>query len=373
MNMIPWIAKGLFRLFALAVCLHAAWKILQNWSWSPPLDPEQHHETLKAPAQAEQGTPRPRTLMQKCAYAVLATNFKAVFPALVLLCQLEAAGSGADKIAVLPEALASRVGGLFQAAGFKVHKFGSLEAFPCPSYPVGSRSTRKRDQSLWNKLQVWRLTQYTKVISLDSDLLILSDVDELFDLDVELAGAPGIIGDEKVLFWDPPEPFETDPLSEHSWKNLTKFTAREGLYPGLNSGVLLMRPNATLYDELVLAASALESRTCCPTQEFLFRFFELRGQYHRLSPIYNMRKYHRLSKEEQDAWRGIKIYHFVERKKPWHLGRKDSSSHPFEGRWWAKADQADGRMLASLRQSAPDLLPLYMEAKHAAISNLDRD
>ena len=110
----------------------------------------------------------------------------------------------------------------------------------------------------------------------------------------------------------------------------------------MNGGVMVIKPDEETFTRLILAATNVTERTCCPTQEFLFRFFELRGQYNRLPAIYNLRKAHRFGKDEQEYFKdSVKIYHFVERTKPVLLGKRQAASDYYASMWWNVAEHAD--------------------------------
>lgn len=297
----------------------------------------------------------------RCAYVALCTSKRYVFPALVLFHQIKQFSAG-DKVVLLSADVRS-LSPLFERLGVTVVVLPSERLF-APSYPVQSLSTRKRDNNLWYKLFAWSL-DYDKVVLLDVDLLILESIDELFELDVELAGVAALSPDEKILFWDPPQPLESDPLDINSWRNFSRVSEIEVYHSGLNSGVMLLKPSNETYANLIAAASLLTERTCCPTQEFLFRFFELRGTYHRLAPMYNMRKIHKISPE--DASSQIKVYHFVEKKKPWVLGRSVSQNYKYASLWWSVAEKADA-FLESSCATEEELLVTYRACRHAAIS-----
>jgi hypothetical protein len=300
------------------------------------------------------------------AFVALCTNMRTIYPALVLFQQLKEVSSIGDKVIIIPEDLALKTSGLFDALQVKIWRLPREQRLQ-PDYAVQSPTTRKRDRVLWNKLYVWKLEEHDVVVMLDVDLLIMKNVDELFKMNVEFAGVPSLNADEKIIFWDPPEPFESDPLDQNSWRNFTKPTRFEPFHSGLNSGVVFLRPSNKTFGELAIALGHLKERTCCPTQEFLFRFFELRGKYHRLPAVYNMRKIHQLSPEEQIALSDIKIYHFVEKQKPWLLGRKASQQHEFAKLWWTMADKTDASLNLVIGENE-DLLITLRQARHEAIS-----
>lgn len=232
------------------------------------------------------------------------------------------------------------------------------------AYEPHSRSTWERDRILWQKLRVWDLVDFEKIIMLDYDLLILKNFDELFDQE-ELSGVPMLYDQEKVAFWK--EPLVGDPI-ESSWSNFQKIVEPRVGWTGLNSGVLVLRPSSKTFKELIEAASKIKERTCCPSQEFIFRFFELRGQYNRLPAIYNLRKIHLLAEDEQRHYKeAAKIYHFVEKRKPIVMGKKQAENDRLASQWWKHASVVNDRLEAS--EVSSDLVrSLRIEAIKSALS-----
>lgn len=103
---------------------------------------------------------------------------------------------------------------------------------------------------------------------------------------------------------------------------------------------MVLEPSMETYFQLVKAANNITERPCCPTQEFLYKFFEERGRYHRLDLKYNLRKIYKHPQEMQkELFKRAKIYHFIERQKPLLKGRKQADR--FEKEWWNHADKAD--------------------------------
>ena len=49
----------------------------------------------------------------------------------------------------------------------------------------------------YSKLALWGLTEYTKLVYVDADAVVLENVDELFEIDVAFAAAPDIFPPDK--------------------------------------------------------------------------------------------------------------------------------------------------------------------------------
>lgn len=261
---------------------------------------------------------------KKFAYVVLNTNKKSIFSTLVLFFQLRKHKCVRGKYVVLAPSALKGFFDLFRDI-LKIQVVDYDDSFSLfePKYNVLSDSTAIRDRILWQKLRVWNMTEYDRVIMLDNDLLIRRNIDALF-LTSDVSGVPAVYENEKILFWDP--------------KNLDLLqkvgTVEKGI-DGLNSGVLALTPDKKEYQELLDSASSYGNRTCCPTQEFIFRHFEAKGQFKRLPHHYNMRKLHRRPDIAPDS---VIIYHFVERRKPLHVGRK-MSKDIMSKEWWNSAGE----------------------------------
>lgn len=311
--------------------------------------------------------------LKQCGFTVLCTNLRTVYPTLVLFNQLRRLHPGQliKLTVVCPASLWMETRTLFEALQVEVSYLPKSRLVQ-PQYPLTSTSTRKRDLTLWNKLYAWNLTSFDKIIMLDADMVILKPLTDLFDIEAQLAGVPSLDQDEKTLFWDPPDPFEADSNDPAAWRNFTKPTQYHLHHTGLNGGLMLLRPDPTTFKELVAAAHMLKERTCCPTQEFIYRFFELRNQYQRLLPIYNMRKYHKLQPEGRPALEDIKVYHFVEKQKPWLLGRMASRNHKFAALWWKAAEETD-LFFEGMFANNEEAKSLIRYARHEAILSTTKE
>lgn len=217
-------------------------------------------------------------------------------------------------------------------------------------------TTMKRDLMLWQKLRVWNMTEYKKIVMLDNDLLLTGKIDELFN-EPELSGVPQLYSNEKIMFWDPRDLENFVPIVDDP-----SFISNEGL----NGGVVVLNPSSNTFNQLVLQASQLGNRTCCPTQEFLFRHFRKQNAYHRLPSKFNVRKIQKITNRhfiEKD----MRVYHFVEKRKPLLLGRAASQNDPMSRAWWVVADAVDD-LLDDYVLAYPDQFSLVIRMREAAIS-----
>ena len=195
---------------------------------------------------------------------------------------------------------------------------------------------------------------------LDADLLVLDNVDELFDLP-ELSGSPMIETHEKIVFFKTSEyglrinnkvdrGRETDAAASIAPATHTEDETDDGdiggeggLIPGwsgLNSGVTVLVPSNVTFTQLLNELSIIPNRPCCPSQEFLYYFFEERKRYFRIpGVVYNSRgKVGGGSKVGGGGSVGdglTKIHHFVGQK-PW---KRRDAGNSFNRRWWMYRDE----------------------------------
>lgn len=282
------------------------------------------------------------------AYVCLCANMRAVYPTLVLFQQLRSIhATRGQHVVLLASDIPPSVHGLFQLWNITIAAYPAHPSLFKPAYAVQAQSTRDRDRILWQKLWVWNLTAYRRIIMLDSDLLLRRNFDELFDVDLNepagIAGVPMVYPEEKIVFWESiPQIRNLSAIEEY-----TKVTDLQIGFTGLNSGVLLLQPSAETFADLVRVAASLTQRPCCPTQEFLYHYFEARGGYLRLPPIYNLRKMQLLPVEDQKTLkRSTKIYHFVEKRKPLIKGKVECQAEGdlWGEQWWTHAERVDAKL-----------------------------
>ncbi|KAJ3332038.1 hypothetical protein HDU76_001496 [Blyttiomyces sp. JEL0837] len=267
------------------------------------------------------------------AYVSLCVGDSIIYGSLVLFQSLRKTGAKADFVALtynLSDANLARLHSL----GVRTYTVSpiKLETYLMPK----GESMTRRDGILWSKLRVWQLEDYDKVIMLDADLFVLRNVDELFTLP-ELSGASMMDTKEKILFFK---------SSEYGLRIRNKLDRKnekvllEG-WSGLNSGVTVVEPSNRTFTDMLSELTIIPNRPCCPSQEFLYNFFEERRRFFRLPQVYNTRT---VSDEKLNSqlFRYAKIYHFVGAK-PWK--RRDNGR--LNRLWWEYKEEVD-RALASV-------------------------
>ncbi|KAJ6036554.1 hypothetical protein N7540_000833 [Penicillium herquei] len=158
----------------------------------------------------------------------------------------------------------------------------------------------------FTKIELWRLTQYERIIYIDCDVVAIRAPDELFALDVDFAAAPDV-----------------------GWPDC------------FNSGLMALRPNMEDY----YALKALAERGISfdgADQGLLNMHFR---DWHRLSFTYNCTpsanyQYIPAYKHFQST---ISLIHFIGSQKPWNMPRQvvplDSPYNQLLGIWWSVYDR----------------------------------
>lgn len=145
----------------------------------------------------------------------------------------------------------------------------------------------KKDESwkMFTKINIWKQIDYSKLIYLDADTLVLKNIDELFDYD-ELAA---VSGGSAMLN-----------------------------YTGIEAGVLVVKPDIQTYNDIIEALSADSYDIRMSDQSFLNDYFSKHATINYIPEIYN-----RMWKKNSNPG-GSSIFHF-NGSKPWI----DSSSFDF--------------------------------------------
>ncbi|KAJ5746409.1 hypothetical protein N7520_011591 [Penicillium odoratum] len=158
----------------------------------------------------------------------------------------------------------------------------------------------------FTKIELWRLTQYERIIYIDCDVVALRAPDELFSLDVNFAAAPDV-----------------------GWPDC------------FNSGLMVLRPNMQDYFSL----KALAERGISfdgADQGLLNMHFR---DWHRLSFTYNCTpsanyQYIPAYKHFQST---ISLIHFIGSQKPWNMPRQvvplESPYNQLLNKWWSVYDR----------------------------------
>ncbi len=139
--------------------------------------------------------PKPNAYLTLCAYD------RDVFNTLVLFEQLRRVNSsGAFAVMIIKINAENEL--ILKRSGIRIHQIPRKLNITI-GYVAEGIPSRDRDEILWNKLYVWALTDYHKVVFLDADLVIMNNIDSIFEFDGDLVGSPMISPEEKILFFEP--------------------------------------------------------------------------------------------------------------------------------------------------------------------------
>lgn len=126
------------------------------------------------------------------------------------------------------------------------YTYDILKSYNIPTVNVQRRDSPKMPpfnkwRASYTKLEIFKLVQYEKIVYLDADMIILHNIDHLFDSPHMSAVASGC--------WS---------------KHVSKFN--------FNSGLLVIVPSLDIYDKLV-DLSLIHGDTCCGDQDVMQKYF----------------------------------------------------------------------------------------------------
>ncbi|GKU07627.1 glycosyl transferase family protein [Fusarium langsethiae] len=216
-----------------------------------------------------------------------------------------------------------------------------------------------RFSECWTKLIAFSLTDFSRIVLLDSDMLPLHNMDEL--MDIELDTPSDEAGDEfqsNMLFAAshactcnplrkahyPPDwvPANCSFTTQHDKPEAAQ-THGASVSTGLgklNSGLLVINPSKSLFTQIL---AKMEEPSCSeykfPDQDLLADLFK--GLWMALPYIYNALKTMREPSVHGTIWRDdrVKNVHYILSPKPWDELGADGSYNGGQGthKWWHDA------------------------------------
>lgn len=262
------------------------------------------------------------------AYVTLATNADYALGALALVNSIKATGTGADCVVLhtaVPEDGLARLcdaGARLIAVDLldtseefnRTHARDALHARA--AFTKGVKPPFHTPLDNFAKLRLWQLVEYTSVVFIDADAVMLKNCDKLFGYP-EFCAAPNV------------------------YESLADFHR-------LNSGVFTARPSAQTFAAMLERLDRPGVFWRRTDQTFLENFFP---DWHGLPVFYNMLQYVWFSMPELWAWDEIHILHF-QYEKPWQDHDKASQLRPLIDLWRGFAGQGPRLDPASLTNPA---------------------
>ncbi|RMJ07147.1 hypothetical protein CDV36_013252 [Fusarium kuroshium] len=161
--------------------------------------------------------------------------------------------------------------------------------------------------SAFTKINLWKLTQFSKIVYIDADIVAYRAPDELFNITHPFSAAPDI-----------------------GWPDL------------FNTGVMVLTPN--MGDFYAMIAMAERGISFDGADQGLINM-HFGNQYNRLSFTYNVTPsaHYQYVPAYRHFQSSINMVHFIGANKPWFTGRDaPRGTDPFNdmvGRWWAVYDR----------------------------------
>ena len=173
-----------------------------------------------------------------------------------------------------------------------------LEMIVLPDLKLPEELQKLNPNLRWNqtffKLQIFKLMQYQKIVFLDLDMLILKNIDDLFECPHMSAVAAG-----QCVYSD---------------------------WTGLNSGIMVIEPNEEVYDDLInclgdACKNKLETGRGFGDQDVVNYYYRNWWEHKELvlPEIYNCLTYCIDEVYKVIGRKNVRVIHFAEDRKPWNF------------------------------------------------------
>ncbi|KAM0788763.1 hypothetical protein ACM66B_002854 [Microbotryomycetes sp. NB124-2] len=283
---------------------------------------------------------------ERCCWATLLTKASYLQGCLVLHASLNLKHESAYPLVVFatPE-LDQNSRAVLESRGIVVRDIEYLE--PVKELKTTLDGHDHRFADTWTKLRVFELVEYDRVVLLDSDMLVLQNMDELMTMPLE----PGWIAAAHACTCNPRKlaHYPKDWVPENCGHQLSRGTVppepeqfSKPTHHLLNSGLVVLTPSVETFNKIwhTLQFDPLVKTFLFPDQDLLALVFK--GRFKPLSYRYNALK--TLKQAHGDMWRDedVKNIHYI-LDKPWfHRPAADASVHADLNKlWWQAYDELE--------------------------------
>lgn len=172
----------------------------------------------------------------------------------------------------------------------------------------------KRYKACLNKIHIWNEVEYAKVCWLDADVIVMKNIDHVFDIDIDKKQIITTPGCTCNVFNHPKLPTQPE---------LCPFNSSNNIY--ISAGILLTKPNRNLYEEL----QNLEYNKPFCEQDVFNEFFK--GNIILLPIVYNYFNHLHLIHPDID-FEDVFVFHFGYGK-PWETDGEEIYKRYYKY-WW---------------------------------------
>ncbi|KAL6076854.1 exostoses (multiple)-like 2 [Balamuthia mandrillaris] len=209
---------------------------------------------------------------ERMAWLTATINDDYVVPAVALAHSIQKFSCVKTMLAIISDALSPSSRNALTRAGWQLLERPPLD---CAHEGQEGIDDLAKIRGAHMRFHAWNLTEYDRLIYMDCDIMLLDNVDELFEM----------------------------PL-EHDEIYASYFAAPGVVTWGLNSGIMVLRPSEATCVAMLKEWRALFSTTgCMNDQPYLWIFFSQPGRQMRFLPYaYNVRK---------DVYHPMRVYHLA--------------------------------------------------------------
>ncbi|KAF8545498.1 nucleotide-diphospho-sugar transferase [Trichophaea hybrida] len=280
--------------------------------------------------------PRERVVDSPKIWTTLLTNTKYLSGLLTLDYSLKAVGSKYPLLALYTNGLTPDGHAALDARGIKKQRIEYLIPKVENDY-----SNDVRFYDCWSKLQPFGLTEYERVVQLDSDMLVLKNMDELMDLPLDI-NSDRVFAASHACVCNPlncehyPKdwiPENCGYTSQHDDPDSAAETGASSTFGLgiLNGGLQVVNPNMGLYNKILKTIQTPDKTVdyAFSDQSLLSDIFK--GRWVPLSYKYNALKTLRWC--HNHIWRDdeVKNVHYILTPKPWDQRESEDPTHEW---WW---------------------------------------